>query len=93
MRAMFTTLIAIVLVCVTTIFVLYAKNMDADIQSFSPQVDCDPNVEITPEAAEQDFLKGDEQQGLMYCICKEALFAQIENSDYSLTPRVDFPSG
>jgi uncharacterized protein YxeA len=55
MRKMLTTLIAVILVLITTIFVVYAKSMDDDIQAFSPQVDCDPNLEITPAAAESDF--------------------------------------
>jgi hypothetical protein len=38
-----TILVTVTLGLITTIFVVYAKSMDYEIQAFSPQVDCDMN--------------------------------------------------
>jgi hypothetical protein len=40
---------------------LYGATADDKIQEYSPQVECDSNIEIEPEEALKDFNKGDDQ--------------------------------
>ena len=74
-RRCLTTLIGLVIVFVCIAINLYATRADEAIQSFSPQVQCSPDITYDAESAFSDFQKGkgdqagQEQQGLMTCFC------------------------
>ena len=51
--------------------ILYAKDVDDDIQAYSPQVSCDAEMSaVNATVAEDDFNLGGDQLGYMYCFCK-----------------------
>jgi hypothetical protein len=83
---LFTTLLCIAILIITALINLYAVTADTEIQSWSPQADCSSDLILTQEAVLRDFKKGEDQQGLMYCYCKD-YYLDNQNGD------VVFPDG
>jgi len=70
------------------------KDADDKVQEFSPQVLCDPTLVITPETALQDFqFPSAQQQGLMYCYCKNKFNADFKAGNNAFEPQIVFSDG
>lgn len=73
--------------CVTLLIILYMKTVDDEIQAFSPQVQCGKSLNITAEQALNDFLQPkNEQQGQMYCFCKNLFNSDLNNGNNAFEP-------
>jgi len=67
----------IIILAICCMIQLYGSTADKEVQKYSPQVECDKDLVPFPDEAVTDFKLGDEQNGLMFCFCKD----QFDNHD------------
>mmetsp|Transcript_18073 Transcript_18073/g.13020 ORF Transcript_18073/g.13020 Transcript_18073/m.13020 type:complete len:134 (+) Transcript_18073:1773-2174(+) len=70
MRIVFTSIVTIILIACAATAIIFAKEIDKDLQEISPQVACDANIDITQSMAYYDYqASNEEKQGFFYCYC------------------------
>lgn len=89
-RIFCTTLIAILLLAVTVLFILLIRSQKSGLRNFAPEINCAKLPSVSKDLAYSDQVKPlEEREGWMHCYCRE-IFIQAFQSRANLDEAVDF---